>query len=199
MGIRFQLGRYYHQLKTFRKHLPGLVVFAYRGILVVFFYLIFYKYFRYQPIIHYAYEYITHYLTWLLLFISHNFIELLGYDVQWQGKVIRIADSGGVLLDRGCLGRNLLLLFAGFLVIYPGRWKPKLWFIPLGVVLVFLINVIRISGLTVISYESPENLDINHDVFFQYSVYGLTFLLWVIYINKLSKPSPKRSNDKTYA
>lgn len=192
-GMHHQTNEVFRRIVQTRRRLPGLVVFLYRGLFLAGLYLLFYEYLRYQPVVHIAYEYFTHYLTLGLLEMTHGALELMGYDASVQGKVMRIAGTGGVLLDRGCLGRNLLMLFAGFLIIYPGNWKPKLWFIPMGVILIFILNLIRIGGLTIIAYKAPEHLQINHDVFFKYSVYGLTFLLWFIYINKLSRSKKKPS------
>lgn len=201
MGVINQIGHYYNHIIKFRKRLPGIAVFTYRGAVLALVYVLFYEQLRYQPFIDLPYEFITQQLTSGLLHITSFTMEVFGYDVSVQGKIIRIAGTGGVLLDKGCLGRNLLLLFAGFLIIYPGSWQPKVWYIPLGLVLIFILNLIRIGALTLISYTAPQYLDINHDIIFKYSVYVLTFILWMIYINKLSKPSPTPSdaNDKVHA
>ena len=201
MGFIRQIGYYFDYIIKVRKRLPGIVIFMYRGAVLLLLYLLFYEQLRYHPFIDVPYEFVTQQLTSGLLHITSFTLELVGYDVSVQGKIIRIAGTGGVLLDKGCLGRNLLLLFAGFLVIYPGRWQPKVWYIPLGLVLIFILNLIRIGGLTLISHEAPEYLDVNHDIIFKYSVYALTFVLWMIYINKLSKPRKKTAppNDKAHA
>ena len=182
--------------RTYTKRIPPLFKFIIRGATLAVLYFVFYDMLRYKSYMHIPYEYLTHYLTNILLYLSYGALEIMGYDVAITGKVIRIADTPGVLLDRGCLGRNLLMLYAGFLFIYPGRWKPKLWYIPLGLFLIFLINTIRITGLAVISYEAPRYLGINHDYFFKYSVYALTFLMWWYYINKLSGPKGAKKHRR---
>ena len=65
-------------------------------------------------------------------------------------------------------------------------WKKKLWFIPLGIFIVHTANAIRIAALTIISAENPKALDFNHNITFQVIVYGLIFLLWYWWVQKLS-------------
>ena len=180
------------KLDSYQKIRP-LYRFAIHGILLYIAWLFFYKFLRYSGFVHIYYELITEDLSTLILYISNIYMHILGYETQLQGKILRIIGTGGVYLDRGCIGRNLMGLFAGFIIAYPsGRFIHKIWYVPLGVWTIIFINTARVSGLVLISSCCPEYIGINHDVIFKYTVYASTFLLWYIWIKKFSttKPSP---------
>jgi exosortase/archaeosortase family protein len=75
----------------------------------------------------------------------------------------------------------LFALFAGFVVAFPGKIKNKLWFIPLGILIIHLTNIIRILALAIIAYKSPNYLEFNHNYTFTVSVYIIVFALWMIW------------------
>lgn len=122
--------------------------------------------------------------------------ELLGYktfaskdinDVQ----VFGIDGSNGVWIGGPCNGITLLFLFAVFVVAYPGPKKTKLWYIPLGMLLVHIVNLIRIISLAMISYYAPEYLDFNHTYTFTFLAYSFVFGLWMLWVNRYSSSEPR--------
>lgn len=160
-------------------------------VLLVIIWILFYKYFRQSYWINVLYESATQYLTDWLIEGSGIFLNLIGYDTEVQGRMIRVAGTEGILLDRGCVGRNLLGLFAGFLIAFPGRIISKLWYIPMGLLIINFINILRISALALTLKYAPEYFDINHHAIFQYVVLAATFLMWYIWIVKINKPRLK--------
>lgn len=149
---------------------------------------VFYTFLRNTVFIHEIYEEVTAILTRNLLIASKYFLGIFGFETEVFGKTIRITGTGGVYLDRGCLGRNLMGLFTGFIIAYPGIIKKKLWFIPMGLALITVINIVRISALAYVVVCCPEHVDINHHVIFKYTVYTLIFLMWYIWIKKINIP-----------
>ncbi len=125
----------------------------------------------------------------LLLWGSKLVTELFGYEVTVYGKTIKIVDdfkASGVFLDRGCMGRNVLLGFTALIVVFPGKWFHKLWYIPMGIVILTFVNMLRISGLAVTAYCCPEYSDINHYFVFKVAAFIIIFVLWLIWFNKFS-------------
>ncbi len=172
-------------IKKYRSLHPMLKFFI-NGAILFGLWWIFYTFLRNSAFIHETYEVVTAKLTRNLLIGSKYFLNLFGLDSYVFGKTIRITGAGGVYLDRGCLGRNLMGLFTGFIIAYPGIIKKKLWYIPLGLVLITFINILRISGLAYIMICCPEHMDINHHVIFKYTVYALIFIMWYIWIQKIN-------------
>ncbi len=124
------------------------------------------------------------------------FLDLLGYEVVTFGKTVRIIGNlpaRGVFLNRGCMGRDFLLFFAGFIIAFPGKIKNKLWYIPMGLVILIIVNILRISGLAIINDCCPDSQTgiNNHDVF-KYAAWGAIVILWYIWINKFSPVAKKK-------
>lgn len=113
-------------------------------------------------------------------------LNTIGYSTEVYGKTLKIVGSMGILVDRGCLGRNLLGLYAGFILAIPGKTISKLWFVPLGFFTFIILNILRILGLVITEYCCPENLDFNHHFAFKIVVYFAIFILWSVWIRKYS-------------
>ncbi len=148
---------------------------------------IFYNFFRDKNFVDYFYEEITYILTLSQLFVSKIFLTIIGYEVEIYGKTIKIIDSYGVHLDRGCLGRNVIGLFAGFILAYPAKIKSKLWYIPTGILVFFMVNVFRIMALAITDNCCRHLLDFNHHVVFQYLTYAIIIIMWFVWIRFFKK------------
>lgn len=183
------------------KNLSPLVRFLINGILFYGLWILFYSFLRYQFNFNQIYSKITYHLTNSWLYSTRFFLELLGFDiiVEKAQKAVKIVEAESikaiVVLKKGCLGRNLLGLFIGFIIAYPGKISHKLWYIPVGLVAFYLLNTIRIAGLALAIYYYPEAYkSYNHHDIFKYATYAMIFLLWYIYIAKLSTPvKPQKS------
>lgn len=177
--------------------LNPFIRFLINGFLLFLVWTIFYSYFRNNNSVNAFYEYITLHLGNILLSVSKYFLNLLGYKTLVFGKTIKIVGTYGVYLDKGCLGRNVLGLFAGFLIAYPGKITSKLWFIPLGLLIINIINVFRITGLALTLKYFPQYVDINHHIIFQVVVLSCIFIMWYWWISKFGANSrPAEESQK---
>ncbi len=66
------------------------------------------------------------------------------------------------------------------------NWN-KLWFIPLGLFLIHFINIARICAITFFMEFHPEWFEVLHTYIFKYLFYGILFLFWVFYVEKVRK------------
>ena len=57
----------------------------------------------------------------------------------------------------------------------------KLWFVPLGVVLVYVFNILRIAVVVLVIEEHPELFSLFHDHLLKYIFYGFIFLIWLLW------------------
>ncbi len=111
----------------------------------------------------------------------------------------RVMIKGDTMVGVGnpCNGLELFALYAGFIICFPGNTKSKLWFIPVGFIIIHFINVLRTTALAYIQFKAPEYLDFNHHYTFTIIVYAIIFLLWITWVNRYSKfnisPEDKRS------
>lgn len=133
-----------------------------------------------------------------LLFTSEQFTELFGFEVVTYGKTIRIIDdfkAAGIYLDRGCMGRNVILGFASLILATPGMFYKKLWYIPMGISVITFINILRISGLAITAYCCPQYSDINHYFVFKLFAWAAIFIMWAVWFNKFILKSQFNKKD----
>ena len=107
------------------------------------------------------------------------------------GDPIRTAGidgTTGVWIGDPCNGFSLFALFLIFMIAYPGPWKQKLWYIPLGLVLIHLVNAMRVAALAYILKVNWHYLEFNHNYTFTIIVYGFVFILWWIWATKFASP-----------
>jgi exosortase/archaeosortase family protein len=85
-------------------------------------------------------------------------------------------------------------LYAGFILVFPGNWRSKIWFIPAGLVGIILMNISRIVGLYLTNKYWPHMMDINHHTVFKYTVFVFTFMLWWVWIRWFRLPHTPKNN-----
>lgn len=86
----------------------------------------------------------------------------------------------------GCNALSVIILFAAFVVAFTGKWKTTAWFILGGSLLIHLLNIARIAILSVALYYFPQQEEMLHGVVFPLFIYGVVFVLWVVWVNKFS-------------
>lgn len=96
-----------------------------------------------------------------------------------ERQVIRIGNS--------CNGLELFLLFALFIIAYPGKWKIKIPYILSGLAIIYIINSFRTYWLTMMAYYKYPYYDLFHRYIFILLVYGIVFIMWMMWANKYSK------------
>jgi exosortase family protein XrtF len=92
-----------------------------------------------------------------------------------------------IRIVEGCNAVSVIILFISFVLAFSGKLKSTLIFILFGIVLIYVLNVIRIVLVTVLFYRFPAYQPILHDIFFPLIIYGLVFILWIVWVNKFSK------------
>jgi len=163
---------------------PEAVRFIINGILLALLWILFYGVLKHKPFIHEFYEVGVSQFTYFLTQATRIFLELFGYEATTYGKIVKIVGTPGVYLDRGCLARNLMGLYAGFILAYPGKTGHKLWYLPMGLALITILNIIRLGGMAMTIKCCPEYVDFNHHYAFKVVVFGFIFLLWYIWVFK---------------
>ena len=86
----------------------------------------------------------------------------------------------------GCNAISVMILFAAFVVAFSGRMRDTLWFIVAGSAVIYILNILRIALLAAALYHFPEYESPLHGVLFPFIIYSVTFMLWVIWVNRYS-------------
>lgn len=123
--------------------------------------------------------------------MGYKTFKVLGND---EFQSIGIDGSNGVWVGAACNAVTLFFLFAVFIIAYPGQQKGKLWYVPLGIFTIHILNILRVTALAIIAFYKPDLLDFNHTYTFTFIIYGYIFLLWIIWVNKFA-PQTKNENE----
>lgn len=86
----------------------------------------------------------------------------------------------------GCNAISIIILFMAFVIAFSESWKKTLLFLFAGAVLIYGVNVVRIVILAIALYEYPEQKELLHGVVFPGLIYGMVFLLWMVWVRMLS-------------
>ena len=97
------------------------------------------------------------------------------YHNKWVSRIIE-----------GCNGLSIIILFVSFVMAFSGKFKHTLSFIFLGSLLIHIFNVVRIALLCTAIFYFPQYEHLLHVVIFPLFIYGVVFLLWVIWVNNYS-------------
>ena len=134
-----------------------------------------------------------------IVYFCAEILDGLGYMINVNNH--RVGIHGGqsdIFVATGCNGLEMMALFAGFVSIFTGNWKNKIWFIPLGLLILHFLNIFRVISLIFIGKNSIDNLHFNHHYTFTIIMYGIVFvgwMIWVKYFSKMDKPKNEIDNN----
>lgn len=86
----------------------------------------------------------------------------------------------------GCNSISIIILFIAFIVGFSGSKKNTILFAIVGSLIIYGINILRIAFLTMMLYKYPDQQMVLHNLVFPAIIYGTTFLLWVLWVQKFS-------------
>ena len=93
-----------------------------------------------------------------------------------------------------CASLKQWLHWLFLMLLFPGPWKHKAWFIPAGLVIIEWTNVIRICGIVLMQIPWPNSFRLAHDYIFKVFFYLVIFLMWMIWV-ECFKNKPVETQD----
>lgn len=125
--------------------------------------------------------------------VCERLMHLFGSDIKlYPDNFMLFPNGNGTHIVWGCTGVKQSVIFLCIMLFSRGLWQRKLWFIPMGIVLCLGINVVRICLINAVVETHPEWFHVLHAYVFKYLYYGLIFLMWMWWTERLSgyKRSP---------
>ena len=129
---------------------------------------------------------------------GHRLIAAMDKDGGWAR----------VIIAPECASLKQWMHWIFLMVLFPGPWKHKLWYIPAGLVVIEWTNVVRICGILLMQMQWPNihirlmGSDINtfhlaHDYVFKFFFYLVIFLMWVLWVEKFydKKTTKPKQNE----
>lgn len=119
--------------------------------------------------------------------------HILGYDFTVRGDALVFPGNRSLIIDESCSAVKWFAHFLVLMLIFPGPWKHKAWFIPAGLLITHLVNIVRISGLAAVYVIRPGSFDLFHDYVFRPFFYLVLFLVWVVWVEYFYLPGKKKT------
>lgn len=183
--------KFFHSFNKFiqKYHLDAFRDVAIFMVILLFFHFMWRTYIR--DIL--SVEFILDSANWLAVQVyieSRWVVELLGvkvtpFDELYIGEGLRqnvfyhAENNGYVSVNSSCSGLKQFYQWFFLMVLFPGPWKHKLWFIPTGLVIIHLVNVFRIISMVFVTIYLADYWDFIHDWILRPFFYVVMFLLWV--------------------
>jgi len=122
------------------------------------------------------------------VFLASSWFDLhvLGYHIKTLNTTIYFPEINGYIEVNGsCSGVKQFYQWTVLMILFPGPWRQKLWYIPLGILIIHLNNILRIIILSVILENCPDYWNFAHDWILRPFFYVIIFALWVIWVEKI--------------
>lgn len=110
-------------------------------------------------------------------------LSILGEEVLVSGRSIWTSPEHGVVVADGCNGLTTIGLFVGFVLAYPGSTLRRALFIPLGMMVLYLSNVVRVAALGYFREHWTTAFDLIHGIGAPAFFYVIVLGLWVVWAN----------------
>lgn len=110
---------------------------------------------------------------------AHPYMKLF-YSQKYVARIVE-----------GCNAISVIILFISFVVAFSGKLKTTLLFIFGGSLLIYVLNVLRIAALSALIFYFPKQEPFLHGVLFPLYIYGVVFILWLIWVRKFSRYASK--------
>ena len=136
------------------------------------------------------------YLTNLVARQSAALLDAFGYNPVLEINTIRkgvlliIDNKYAVNIVEGCNAASVIILFVSFIISFAEKLKKTLLFLLAGAVLIYVVNILRIALLVIALYKYPQYQEELHSVVFPAVIYGMVFILWIVWVKSLNaKPA----------
>lgn len=128
-----------------------------------------------------------------------SMIELLGFEANLEQSKDELSvrlyvDNQYIArVIEGCNSISVIILFLAFIIAFSGPLKTTLIYGIVGGLLIYLTNIFRMAVIVIGVIKFPAQQETLHSLVFPAIIYGMVFLLWVLWVNKFS--TLKKSHD----
>jgi exosortase/archaeosortase family protein len=131
----------------------------------------------------------------LLISISAWILRMAGYRVFTSDTTLHAFNTGGINVVYSCLGFGVMSFFVAFVLAWPQKSvKSKLWFIPMGLLLIQTMNIARFIIITLFWGNSPYRSLVDHHTIFNLILYGILLASIYFWINNNELADHKQVN-----
>jgi exosortase/archaeosortase family protein len=114
--------------------------------------------------------------------LAGGILNIFGWDIYSEARVLAITGTNGVEIQNGCNGLELIGLYMGFIIAFPGGpIQKRMIFLAGGILLLFVANVFRIMIFALSIYYVPTFWEQVHTYSSYFIFYPIVLTLWYIW------------------
>jgi len=175
------------------KHVRALVdVMIFAGI-IIFFHLLWWNGGLHKLLLNsFAFMETERFLAWNAFIPSSWLIDhILGIDIRTVDRIMYFPNNNAIEINGTCSGLKQFYQWTILMLLFPGPWKKKLWFIPMGLLIIHIVNILRIVILAIIMNWNPEVWKFSHDWILRPFFYIVIFSMWMVWEERFRLPALK--------
>ncbi len=137
-------------------------------------------------------KYYPDYITNTVAHQTKDLLKIIGYKSEviphLEEPSMKLLVRGKYLarVIEGCNSISVIILFVSFVISFKGKLKTTFLFLLAGSVIIYVFNLLRIVILSLGLYHYPWRSELLHTVVFPAIIYGIVFLLWMLWVNRFS-------------
>jgi len=114
--------------------------------------------------------------------LAGNILNMFGWEIYSDARILAITGTNGVEIQNGCNGLELIGLYMGFIIAYPGGpIQKRIGFLVGGILLLFVANVFRIMIFALSIYYVPYWWEPVHTYSSYFIFYPIVLTLWYLW------------------
>ncbi len=120
-------------------------------------------------------------------------IKIFGFYAIHNEMDVMVVNGPYLRVNYACLGLGVMSFLAAFIIAFPAKLKAKSYLFVVGMILIYILNILRIAGLGILLgiFESQrDNFTYHHEIF-NAIVYVIIFILLFFWIKKNTIPFVK--------
>ena len=152
----------------------------------------------------------VYHLGKLIMVSAQSLLSLFGYHVNLVFETniyhygvfaFQVGKEVKIFLGFSCLGLGVMWVFTSLIISWTGRILAKTVYILSGLIIIFCLNVSRKTNLTWISRDGTNfdsktfsifgNGNYTHHDLFNFFIYIVIFLLFILWVEVFAKKYPK--------
>jgi len=118
-----------------------------------------------------------------LAMISSGILNLFGQNTIVAGTTVQ-SSVFGITVVTACTGVFITGLFLIAVIAFPARWTSKIIGAGIGIVGIFLVNIVRLVSLYFIGVHWPGFLDQAHQLIWQSLLIVIAVALWLLWAGR---------------
>ena len=124
-------------------------------------------------------------------------IKGVGFYAIYNEMDVMVVNGPYLRVNYSCLGLGVMSFLTAFIIAFPAKLKSKIWLFIFGIIMIYVLNILRIAGLGIllkVFRSQRDNFTYHHEVF-NIIVYIIIFILLYFWIKKNTTPIVKQVSD----